>query len=156
MSSLTLDNHPPAQRWSGLRWAAPLAIALAAGAGFTWQLVELRAWLQQPTAPLAPRAVEHAPVVVSPAMVRLFGTPGEALRPTAQRLWLRASFVHSDPNRSSALIVVENTRARRLFPGDEVMPGMTLAAIHPDHVLLVHAGRVESLGLRRNTGEPRP
>ncbi len=156
VSSLALDSYPPAQRWSGLRWAVPLAIALAASAGFAWQAMELRAWLSQPAALSAPRLSESAPVGVSPAMVRLFGASSEPARPTAQRLRLRASFVHSDPSRSSALIVVENARPRRLFPGDEVTPGITLAAIHPDHVLLVHAGRVESLGLRRNTGEPRP
>lgn len=156
MSSLALDSYPPVQRWSGLRWAAPLAIALAASAGFAWQLVELQAWLSQPAALPVSTTLERAPVGVSPAMARLFGEPSQPTRPTEHRLQLRASFVHSDPSRSSALMVVDNTRPRRLFPGDEVVPGMTLAAIHADHVQLAHGGRWESLGLRRIVAEPRP
>lgn len=156
VSSLSLDNSPPVQRWSGLRWTAPLAISLAASAGLAWQVMELRAWLSQPAALAAPVALEHAPVGVSPAMARLFGAPSEPASPTAFRLQLRASFVHSDPSRSSALIAVDNAHSRRLYPGDELVPGMTLTAIHADHVLLAHGGRLESLGLRRLVGEPRP
>ena len=156
MSSLALDSFPPAQRWSGLRWAAPLAIVLAACAGFAWQVLELRAWLSQPATLPAPMALQRAPVGVSPAMVRLFGAPSEPARPVEHRLQLRASFVHADPSRSSALIAVDNARPRRLYPGDAIVPGMTLTAIHTDHVLLAHGGRLESLGLRRLVGEPRP
>ena len=156
MSSLALDSYSPVQRWSGLRWAAPLAIVLAACAGFAWQLIELRAWLSQPAALPSSAALERPPIGVSPAMVRLFGEPSQQARPTAHQLQLHASFVHSDPSRSSALIAVDNTRPRRLYPGDDIVPGMTLAAIHADHVLLAHGGQLQSLGLRRILGERRP
>lgn len=156
MSSRALHSYIPAQQGAGLRWAAPAVIILAASASFVWQAMELRDWLEQPAALPAPVVSERPPAGVSAAMTQLFGTPSGTGRPTEQRLWLRASFVHSDPSRSSALIVVENARPKRLYPGDEIEPGLMLAAIHPDHVLLKRADRLQSLGLRRTTGESQP
>lgn len=156
MSSRAFDRYPPTNRWPALRWAAPVAIALAAIASFTWQALELRDWLTQPAFAPAPVAIpERHSVDMNPAMDRLFGAKSEAAR-NEQRLRLRASFVHSDPSRSSALIIVDNDRPRRLLQGDEVMPGMRLSAIHHDHVQLAHAGQLQSVWLRRVPGEQRP
>ncbi|EWC42619.1 type II secretion system protein N [Stutzerimonas stutzeri] len=79
----------------------------------------------------------------------LFGStaPAGAYAPATapSDLILRGSFVHLEPQRSSAIIQVEGQPPRLYWRGEELQSGVSLHSVYPDHVELLRNGTVEVL-----------
>lgn len=139
--------------------AAPALFLLAVltlSSSLAWQLAQARALLDAPL-PAAPAPA--APVASStpnPYLAQLFGPAAEALQrvtATELQLSLLASFVHQQPEQSTAFIAAQGGKARRVTVGGEITPGAQLTAVFKDHVLLRRAGATQSLHFARS-GRP--
>ncbi|MGP0172331.1 type II secretion system protein N [Pseudomonas sp. NCHU5208] len=123
-----------------------------------WQSADLLRLVRGPL-PTASSASDSAPTPTTSAPIaQLFGT---AQRPesgpppaTNLQLTLLGSFVHSDPQRSSAMIQRQGQPAQLYGLGSEVDNGVRLDAIYADHVELLRNGRRESLGFPRPSSSP--
>lgn len=126
-----------------------IVLLIALSIAMAWQSAELLRLVRSPaTAPANSAAsnlvqASHAPIA------QLFGTPAQSESgpppPTNLQLTLLGSFVHSDPQRSSALIQRQGQPAQRYSVGGEVDSGVRLDAVHADRVELLRNGRRESL-----------
>ncbi|MET1079149.1 MAG: type II secretion system protein N [Pseudomonas sp.] len=121
-----------------LAWQASQAIALVNAAP------------QEAPAPQAP----VVPVPTSPYLSYLFGNPaavaqGQVTPDTDLQLSLLASFVNPQAEQSAALIAALGSKARRVTVGAEISPGVSLQAVHKDHVLLLRDGHEERLQFTR-------
>ena len=108
-------------------------------------------WLQLERTQPAATAGNSQPAGVAPdiqRMANLFGTSPEHVgtNPTANsELTLHGSFVHADPQRSSA-IIQRSTQPPQLYRvGEELEPGLSLHSVHPDRVEVLRNGRIETL-----------
>lgn len=148
------------------RHAQPAAFVLCAilGALVLWQLVRL-VWA---VVPRDDAALDTPPVRVpasaaagvgsqSIARWHLFGeTPalpgsGPGAPATTLSLILRGTFAGSDPGNGIAVIADSGNGERAFRAGDDVLPGVRLKAVHPDHVVLGHDGVEETLALTRDS-----
>jgi len=79
----------------------------------------------------------------------LFGSaaPPDALAPSAAAsgFTLRGSFVHVEPQRSSAIVQVDGQPPRLYWQGEELSGGVSLHKVYPDRVELLRNGTVEVL-----------
>lgn len=120
---------------------AAMSISLA------WQTAN---WVRLLRAPVAASnsAATPAATALPPEIGQLFGSdvPSDRLAPdTNLRLTLLGSFVHADPQRSSAIIRSEGSVAQRYSVDSEISSGVRLHAVAADHVELMRNGRRESL-----------
>ncbi|WP_233787480.1 type II secretion system protein N [Pseudomonas yangonensis] len=130
-----------------------MLVLIALSVSLAWQSAELlrlvRGPVQPPTAPNAPSTEQRAEAPIA----QLFGTPTQADSgpppATNLQLTLLGSFVHSDPQRSSALIQRHGQSAQRYSVGTEVDSGVRLDAVYADRVELLRNGRRESLTFPR-------
>lgn len=114
-----------------------------------WQL---NAWMEltRTTRDAASRPLPS--IAAAPDLERLgvlFGTPHLAESDVAVSadadMVLHGSFVHADPQRSSA-ILQRGGEAPRLFrPGDTLSPGLRLQGVFADRIEILRNGRVETL-----------
>ncbi|WFC64721.1 secretion protein XcpP [Pseudomonas sp. REST10] len=129
-----------------------LALILVSSA-LAWQSADLLRLVRGQVQPAPEQAgsgqVQHGQAPVG----QLFGAPRQAdsgPAPTTNlQLTLLGSFVHSDPQRSSALIQPQGEHAQRFAVGTEVSDGVRVDAIYADRVELLRNGRRESLGFPR-------
>lgn len=143
------------------RLAVSACVLLAALA--LWLLVRLglALWPRPPAADPAAPAVGNVPVAATPASLarlHLFGvTP---LRPGSDApgapaatvgLILRGTLADKDPRVGVAMIDGAGGGERAFRVGDEVLPGVRLAAVHADSIELTRAGANETLRLVRDT-----
>ncbi len=126
-----------------------MALVIAMSISLAWQAA---AWLRLLREPNDSVASAPPPSVQPPSvdnMQRLFGpasVAGNGPPPaTNLRLTLHGSFVHSDPQRSSAIIQREGSKPRRFGLGEELDNGVKLHAVYRDRVELERNGRLESL-----------
>ncbi|MCQ4297556.1 secretion protein [Pseudomonas stutzeri] len=79
----------------------------------------------------------------------LFGSaaPSDTSAPsaTASGFTLRGSFVHIEPQRSSAIVQVDGQPPRLYWHGEELSGGVSLHKVYPDRVELLRNGTVEVL-----------
>ncbi|EXF47160.1 secretion protein XcpP [Pseudomonas sp. BAY1663] len=79
----------------------------------------------------------------------LFGSaapaPGYAPSASDIGLTLRGSFVHAEPQRSSAIIQLEGQPPRLYWQGEALDSGISLHAVYPDRVEILRNGHVETL-----------
>lgn len=108
-------------------------------------------WLQLERTQPAATAGNSQPAGVAPdiqRMANLFGTSPEHVgtNPSAHsELALHGSFVHADPQRSSA-IIQRSTQPPQLYRvGEELEPGLSLHSVHPDRVEVLRNGQIETL-----------
>ena len=66
-------------------------------------------------------------------------------------LVLRGTFAGADPKDGIAVIDNAGQGERAWRVGDEVVPGVRLAAVHADHIVLLRDGKEETLALPRDT-----
>ncbi|WPC06672.1 type II secretion system protein N [Pseudomonas benzenivorans] len=128
---------------------AGIAIVLAMSISLAWQTADWLRLLRTPPGIDAFDAPRNAPTPLTQGLELLFGSStldGDAPPPaTSLRLTLLGSFVHSDPQRSSAIIRQEGSEAQRYGIDSEVANGVRLHAVYADHVELLRNGRRESL-----------
>lgn len=139
---------------AGLRLPAktPLLLALllvvTISLSLAWQtrelLLELRA---TPTTSIQPPT--STPSQSDPnALLPLFGEGAQnssAPPATNLRLSLLGSFVHRDPQRSAAIIRLDDGKPRRFAVGERIQDGIVLHAVYPERVELERQGRLETL-----------
>jgi general secretion pathway protein C len=143
------------------RWLAPRAPNILAGlltgficASLAWQSLAWQRLLQAPTSNVsnASPATQEQPTARS--LLPLFNSPEAAnsnapAPSTNLRLTLMGSFVHADPARSSAIIALEGSKAKRYAVGTQLSEGVLLHAVYRDHIELKRGGRIESLAFKR-------
>lgn len=130
-----------------------LALTLFSSA-LAWQSAELlrlvRGPVEQPPSQATPDLEQRAQAPIA----QLFGTPRQADSgpppATNLQLTLLGSFVHSDPQRSSAMIQRQGQSPQRYTIGTDVDNGVRLDAVYADRVELVRNGRRESLTFPRS------
>ena len=130
-----------------------MLVLIALSVSLAWQSAELlrlvRGPVQQPLSQTAPDLQQRAQAPIA----QLFGSPRQAdsgpLPATNLQLTLLGSFVHSDPQRSSAVLQRQGQSAQRYTVGMDVDSGVRLDAVYADHVELLRNGRRESLAFPR-------
>ena len=129
---------------------APYLISAVLLIGFSlwlaWQSLDLINLTREPLpVVLSEPVIAQAPV----SLEHLFGTPAHSAQSPSQatnlQLHLLGSFVHSDPARSSAVILHQGQSAKRYSVGMEIESGVRLDAVYAEHVELVRNGRREHL-----------
>ncbi|MBS7662989.1 secretion protein XcpP [Pseudomonas lalucatii] len=128
---------------------AGLAILLAMSISLAWQTADWLRLMRTPPGIDALDSPRHAPAALAQGLELLFGRSAvddDAPPPaTSLRLTLLGSFVHSDPQRSSAIIRQDGGEAQRYGVDSEVTNGVRLHAVYADRVELLRNGRRESL-----------
>ena len=132
-----------------------IALILAMSISLAWQSAD---WLRVLRAPVAAsnNSANDAPVAaVNPEIGQLFGSSSAAsdgpAPSTNLRLTLLGSFVHADPQRSTAIILSEGSTAQRYSVNSEISSGVRLHSVAADRVELLRNGRRESLSFPLNS-----
>ena len=143
------------QRWlqRHITTLVGLALVIAMSVSLAWQSAD---WLRLLRAPVAASSTSDAPVAaVNPEIGQLFGTSSAAsdgpAPSTSLRLTLLGSFVHADPQRSTAIILSEGSTAQRYSVNSEISSGVRLHSVAADRVELLRNGRRESLSFPLNS-----
>ena len=144
-----------AQRWLLPRAPTLLALLLVLlmSATLAWQSVALQRLLHSTPAAssAAPESRSHNTDVQT--LLPLFGTGqpvSSGIAPsTSLRLTLLGSFVQADSPRSSAIIQLEGSPAKRYSVGQELSSGVSLHAVYRDRVELKRNGRLETLAFSK-------
>lgn len=144
------------QRWLQ-RHATTLigfALVIAMSVSLAWQSAD---WLRLLRTPISANDTSATTVqtAVQPTEIgQLFGTSSatsDSPAPSTNlRLTLLGSFVHADPQRSTAIIRSEGSTAQRYTLNSEISSGVRLHAVAADHVELLRNGRRESLSFPLN------
>lgn len=131
-----------------------IVLILAMSVSLAWQSAD---WLRLLRAPVVASnsSTNKTPVVaLNPEISQLFGsnsTASEGIAPSTNlRLTLLGSFVHADPQRSSAIIRSEGSTAQRYTIDSEISSGVRLHSVAADRVELLRNGRRESLSFPLN------
>jgi general secretion pathway protein C len=128
---------------------AGIALILAMSLSLAWQTADWLRRLNTPATLDSPNPGLPRSTALSPGLEQLFGSNAvndDAPPPaTNLRLTLLGSFVHSDPQRSSAIIRQDGSDAQRYLVDSEVANGVRLHAVYADRVELLRNGRRESL-----------
>jgi general secretion pathway protein C len=126
-----------------------LALVTAMSISLAWQTAD---WLRLLSTPVvASNSVDRVTPsnTLSPEISSLFGhsdNNAESPAPSTNlRLTLLGSFVHREPQRSSAIIRSAGNPAQRYGIDSEITSGVRLHAVAADHVELMRNGRRESL-----------
>ncbi len=126
-----------------------LALVTAMSVSLAWQSADWLRLLRTP-AKTTETSAHSAQTTAQPTEIgQLFGTSSvanESPAPnTTLRLTLLGSFVHADPQRSSAIIRSEGSSSQRYTINSEISSGVRLHAVAADRVELLRNGRRESL-----------
>lgn len=135
----------------GLRRAAELAIVLLLGL----QAARL-AWLLLPPASLGTLPAEAAPdLPVQPARLAIDAFhPQRSPVASADTSGLRLFAVRPAAGGGSAILAMADGPQRSIAVGADVVPGVTLAEVLPDHVVLDSSGRRSELRFARPDAAP--
>jgi hypothetical protein len=131
-------------------------------ASLGWQLLQLtqqhdgHASAELPAnAPLA-----SAPAASATALTQLFAEPANGLvaapTPANSTLRLLACFTGTGNGPSSALLAIDGQAARRVHTGQQILPGVAVAAIQAQSIDIAGNGRTYRLRLGRNAPVSQP
>lgn len=130
-----------------------MLVLIALSVSLAWQSAELLRLVRGPVQPPTPQTAATPEQRAQAPIAQLFGTPRQADSgpppATNLQLTLLGSFVHNDPQRSSALIQRQGQSAQRYSVGMEVDNGVRLDAVYAGRVELLRNGRRESLTFPR-------
>jgi general secretion pathway protein C len=133
---------PAGRAWSLLEALLVAALAL--------QVIRLGWLMAVPPAPLGTLPVpqsDRSPETSSRLAIDAFHPDAsETATPSAGTSGLRLHALRAGPGRGSAIIAGADGRQRAFAAGDAVAPGVTLASIASDHVLLAASGTRQRLG----------
>lgn len=126
-----------------------LALVTAMSVSLAWQSADWLRLLRTP-AKTTETSAHSTQITAQPTEIgQLFGASSVAndspAPNTTLRLTLLGSFVHADPQRSSAIIRSEGSSAQRYTINSEISSGVRLHAVAADRVELLRNGRRESL-----------
>lgn len=130
-----------------------MLVLIALSISLAWQSAELLRLVRAPATSPSSQAANPLEQRAQAPIAQLFGTPRPAEEgpppATNLQLTLLGSFVHSDPQRSSAVIQRQGQSVQRYTVGAEVDNGVRLDAVYADRVELLRNGRRESLAFPR-------
>lgn len=114
---------------------------------------QIMAWLQLVQTPPTATSDSSQPAGVAPDLQRmesLFGSPASTgpsytASESVSDLTLLGSFVHADPDRSTAIIQLSGQQPHLYRVDQEIGPGVRLHSVHPDRVEVMRGSAVESL-----------
>ncbi|MBA1274568.1 type II secretion system protein N [Stutzerimonas azotifigens] len=149
------------------RHRIPLVAAAALIAVFALYLAwQINDWIQLQRTPVTGQPDQASMVANEPDMRRmeaLFGAPPAVATSSASSgqlgLTLLGSFVHRDPQRSTAIIQREGSPPQLFQAGSELASGIRLQQVYPDRVEVLRDGQLESLTfprVRTSTYVPEP
>jgi len=122
-----------------LPWAVSLVLAVVMGVSFANQWRQFQELLYQEPV----RKQTHIEPRKAPSKYRdrLFGAPRQSTNPSPEQvlhssMTLVGSFVHERGERSSAIIAVSGRPPRLFTTGEQLVNGVTLSEVQPDHVIL--------------------
>lgn len=144
-----------AQRWLLPRAPTLLALLLVLlmSATLAWQSVALQRLLHSTSATSSAVSESRSHNTDVQNLLPLFGTAplvSSGIAPsTSLRLTLLGSFVQADSPRSSAIIQLEGSPAKRYSVGQELSSGVSLHAVYRDRVELKRNGRLETLAFSK-------
>ena len=134
------------QKAASLTSFASLALLGAVLAHWSW------AWLAPSPTPRAPAAAETAGNTLSAG--GLFGGAKQGTFAAAASSGLRLMGVVAAPGgRGHAVLRLDAKRTVAVPQGEDVEPGLRLAEVHPDHVVLERNGARETLALPEKGGK---
>ena len=119
---------------------AALALLGLAGGYWTWQ------WFAPQPEPPSPVQADAGGQIAS--ALELFGTvqrESSALAPTGTAIRLLGVIAATEGREAFAIVVVDGKQIIAARKGKEIVPGITLAEVAPDHVVLDRNGVRESL-----------
>ena len=144
-----------AQRWLLPRAPTLLALLLVLlmSATLAWQSVALQRLLHSTPATGSAAPANPGQNTDVQTLLPLFGS-GQPLSSgiapsTSLSLTLLGSFVQADSPRSSAIIQLEGSPAKRYSVGQELSSGVSLHAVYRDRVELKRNGRLETLAFSK-------
>ncbi|MDP9939877.1 general secretion pathway protein C [Pseudomonas sp. 3400] len=130
-----------------------MLVLLILSVSLAWQSAELLRLVRSPVAQSLSQTAPNLEQRAQAPIAQLFGTPrqDDSGPPPATNLQLTllGSFVHSDPQRSSAVVQRQGQSAQRYTVGMDVDNGVRLDAVYADRVELLRNGRRESLAFPR-------
>nr|WP_298167046.1 type II secretion system protein N [uncultured Pseudomonas sp.] len=140
-------------RLSRLQQQAPLLLGILLivlmSISLAWQTLGWFRLARTPPAGLdTPSPSDHRQHAAPAQLAALFGTVAQENGPpptTNLRLTLLGSFVHADPQRSSAIVQREGSASQRVAIGSELADGIRLHAVYLDRIELERQGRLETL-----------
>ncbi len=135
-----LQQHAPA--------LLGLILVTLMSASLAWQSADWLRLLRTPLIAAASALDIRQAAIAEPSIGQLFGEHSISNAPapnTNLRLTLLGSFVHADPQRSSAIIRSEGQSAQRYTLNSQISDGVRLHAVAADRVELMRNGRRESL-----------
>ena len=149
-----------AQRWLLPRAPTLLALLLVLlmSATLAWQSVALQRLLHSTPATGSAAPANPGQNTDVQTLLPLFGS-GQPLSSgiapsTSLSLTLLGSFVQADSPRSSAIIQLEGSPAKRYSVGQELSSGVSLHAVYRDRVELKRNGRLETLAFSNRKTTP--
>lgn len=128
------------QKAGHLATLAALALLGAVLAYWSW------AWLAPPSAPRAPAAAQ--PAGHAAAAGSLFGTPAQGAglgSAGSGAVRLMGVVAAAGEQRGQAVLRLDGRQSVAVLQGDEVAPGLRLAEVHVDHIVLERNGVRETL-----------
>lgn len=143
-----------AQRWLASRAPSILAvlIIILICISLAWQSVAWQRLLNRPPVNTASASQETASNHTPTSLLPLFASPAAvsstAAPSTNLRLTLMGSFVHADPARSSAIIALEGSKAKRYVVGAQLSDVVLLHAVYRNRVEIKRNGRLETLAFK--------
>ncbi len=148
--------HPPAQKAGAVGNLVLVALVLALAFQLAWWT-----WVFVSPPRVAVLPAERSEVDLA-AIARLFGAAppaGSSAATSTSHLRLKGVVAPTPGVAASAIFSTGSGRDVSVFVGREVQPGVKLAEVHPDHVLLSRAGLMERIDLevaRSMAGRPSP
>jgi len=124
----------------GMANLSALALLGVVGGYWTWQ------WLAPAPEPRLPSAMEPS-VQIANALETFGKVQGEAVIPVSSGNAIRLLGVVAakEGREAYAVVMIDGREILAVRPGQEISPGVTLAEVAPDHVVLDRGGAHESL-----------
>jgi len=127
-------------------------------ASLGWQLLQLNPSLDDRANAESPtnRPQVSPPTASAAALAQLFAQPANTVEaaPIGSTVRLLACFAGSDSRQSSALLAIDGQPTRRVHTGQQVMPGVQVAAIHAQSIDVSRNGHIYRLRLGRSVPVP--
>jgi general secretion pathway protein C len=144
----TVNPTPPERNRLGTLVVAALVVALA------WQLAHWT-WIFATPAPVAAAAPATPAAIDLSVAARLFGgTAAQPSNASTSGLRLKGVVAPTPGVAASAIFATGAGKDVSVFIGSEVQPGVKLAEVHPDHVIVARGGVNERIDLeaRKSAG----
>ncbi len=127
-------------------------------ASLGWQLLQLNHSHDRPaSAESATNSPQASPPTASAAaLAQVFAQPANsvAAAPIGRTVRLLGCFTHADNRQSTALLAIDGQATRRVRTGQQILPGVQVAAIHAQSIDITRNGQIYRWRLGRSVPVP--